>query len=67
MDASIMPNCIRANTSVTTMMIGERVADMIRGEEQVDRRLRARWPSPTHGGFSVLLTADHVRGSALRL
>jgi len=29
-DASIMPDCIRANTNVTTMMIGERVADMIR-------------------------------------
>ena len=32
-DASIMPDCIRANTNVTTMMIGERVADLIkRGE-----------------------------------
>ena len=29
-DASIMPDCIRANTKVTTMMIGERVADFIR-------------------------------------
>ena len=29
-DASIMPNCIRANTNVTTMMIGERIADFIR-------------------------------------
>ena len=29
-DASIMPNCVRANTNVTTMMIGERVADFIR-------------------------------------
>jgi choline dehydrogenase-like flavoprotein len=29
-DASIMPNCIRANTNVTTMMIGERVADFVR-------------------------------------
>ena len=28
-DASIMPNCVRANTNVTTMMIGERVADWI--------------------------------------
>ena len=26
-DASIMPDCIRANTNVTTMMIGERIAD----------------------------------------
>ena len=31
-DASIMPNCIRANTNVTTMMIGERIADFIRQE-----------------------------------
>lgn len=29
-DASIMPNCIRANTNVTTMVIGERIADFIR-------------------------------------
>ena len=29
-DASIMPNCVRANTNVTSMVIGERVADFIR-------------------------------------
>ena len=29
-DASIMPNCVRANTNCTTMMIGERIADFIR-------------------------------------
>ena len=29
-DASIMPNCVRANTNVTTMMIGERIADFMR-------------------------------------
>jgi choline dehydrogenase len=29
-DASIMSNCIRANTNVTTMMIGKRIADFIR-------------------------------------
>jgi choline dehydrogenase len=29
-DASIMPDCVRANINVTTMMIGERVAEMIR-------------------------------------
>ncbi len=29
-DASIMPDCIRANTNVTTMTIGERIADFIR-------------------------------------
>ena len=28
-DASIMPDCVRANTNVTTMMIGERVSDFI--------------------------------------
>ena len=29
-DASIMPDCIRANTNVTTMMIGEHVSDFVR-------------------------------------
>ena len=29
-DASIMPDCIRANTNATTIAIGERVADFIR-------------------------------------
>jgi choline dehydrogenase-like flavoprotein len=29
-DASIMPDCVRANTNVTTMMIGEHVSDFIR-------------------------------------
>jgi choline dehydrogenase len=28
-DASIMPNCIRANTNVTCMMIGERISEFI--------------------------------------
>ena len=28
-DASIMPDCIRANTNVTTMMIGERIAEFM--------------------------------------
>ena len=29
-DASVMPDCIRANTNVTTMMIGEKIADYVR-------------------------------------
>ena len=29
-DASIMLNCIRANTNVTTIMIGECIADFMR-------------------------------------
>ena len=29
-DASIMPDCIRANTDATTIMIGERIADFAR-------------------------------------
>ncbi len=28
-DASTMPNCIRANTNLTTIMIGERIADWL--------------------------------------
>ena len=30
-DASVMPDCIRANTNCTTMMIAERVSDWING------------------------------------
>ena len=29
-DGSIMPDCIRANTNVTIMAIGERIAEFIR-------------------------------------
>ena len=29
-DASIMPDCVRANTNVTCMVIGERIADFMR-------------------------------------
>jgi len=29
-DASIMPDCVRANTNATTMMIGERIAELMR-------------------------------------
>jgi choline dehydrogenase-like flavoprotein len=29
-DASILPDCPRANTNVVTMMLGERIADTIR-------------------------------------
>jgi choline dehydrogenase-like flavoprotein len=29
-DASIMPDCVRANTNVTCMVIGERVAGFMR-------------------------------------
>ena len=29
-DCSIMPNCVRANTNATAMMIGERVAELMR-------------------------------------
>lgn len=32
-DASVMPDCPRANTNVTTMMIGERVSDFIKSGE----------------------------------
>ncbi|MCI0848622.1 MAG: mycofactocin system GMC family oxidoreductase MftG, partial [Chloroflexi bacterium] len=29
-DASVMPDCIRANTNATVIMIGEKVADWIK-------------------------------------
>ena len=29
-DASVMPECVRANTNTTTMMVGERVAEFLR-------------------------------------
>jgi choline dehydrogenase-like flavoprotein len=32
-DASIMPDCIRANTNVTAMVIGERIADFVKQGE----------------------------------
>jgi choline dehydrogenase len=28
-DCSLMPDCVRANTNATAMMIGERLADLI--------------------------------------
>jgi choline dehydrogenase-like flavoprotein len=28
-DCSVMPDCIRANTNLTAIMIGERIADLI--------------------------------------
>ena len=31
-DASVMPDCIRANTNCTTIMIAERMADLIQAE-----------------------------------
>ena len=32
-DASIMPDCIRANTNVSTMAIGERVSDLMQNRD----------------------------------
>jgi choline dehydrogenase len=32
-DASIMPNIVRANTNLTCIMIGERVADWMRNSD----------------------------------
>jgi choline dehydrogenase len=43
-DASIMPTIPRANTNLTCIMIGERIADVMRAETQ-SRRLRAGTPA----------------------
>jgi predicted dehydrogenase (TIGR03970 family) len=32
-DASIMPDCVRANTNATTMMIGERMAELVQCQQ----------------------------------
>ena len=36
-DASVMPDCIRANTNATTLVIGERMADLIAQEHATTR------------------------------
>ena len=36
-DASVMPNCVRANTNVTTMMIGERLAAFLTSDNEVEK------------------------------
>jgi hypothetical protein len=44
-DASIMPDVIRANTNLTTIMIGERIADWIKHETTSAAPRSAREPS----------------------
>ena len=43
-EASIMPDCIRANTNVTTMMLGARLADCIR--QEMRQALPSVWREP---------------------
>ena len=38
-DASIMPDCPRVNINATTMMLAERIADLIRDDDQSSRTL----------------------------
>jgi len=41
-DASIMPDVVRANTNVTTMMMAERCADFIKASDAMERRHQLR-------------------------
>ena len=34
-DASIMPECVRANINVTVMTMAERIADLIKEQSQI--------------------------------
>ena len=45
-DASIMPDVIRANTNLTTIMIGERIADWIKNQETATQRPRREGTIP---------------------
>ena len=57
-DASIMPDCIRANTNVTTIMIGERITDFMRRGSYRARRAHAtpvsRGLATPQGGSGLL-------------
>ena len=61
-----MPDCIRANTNVTTMVIGERIADFIRkrttAEHPVDRVYGILGKDALGKGVGVDEYIEQIRG-----